>query len=80
MYIFSLLWQRSTGQHSNATEWEWVETEEDIRNQARNAQTSTPSDAYYGIRGIPQQSNRVVAVASCLLILLGCGYFYLGFK
>jgi len=80
MYVFSLFWQRSTGQHSDGTEWDWVETEDDIRNRARNAQTSAANDAYYGIKGIPRQSNRVVAAACCILILAGCGYFYLGFK
>lgn len=74
---------RSTGQQSEGADWGWdenYETEFDIRKRARNSQTDYKHDAYYGIKGIPRQSNNVVAGACCLLILLGGVYFYLGFK
>jgi len=78
-----ILWWRSTGQQSEGADWGWdenYETEFDIRKRARNSQTDYKHDAYYGIKGIPRQSNNVVAGACCLLILLGGVYFYLGFK
>ena len=83
MHTFSLSWHRSADQHSDRTDRdrdENYETEYDIRNRARNAQTSYPNDAYYGIKGIPRQSNRVVAGACCVLVLLGWVYFYFGFR
>jgi len=77
LLVLSLLWQRSTGRHSDGSEWEWVETEADIRNRAKNAEAG---HSYYGIKGIPRQSNSIIVGACCLLILIGFGYFYLGFK
>ena len=72
---------RSSGQQSNESEWDWVETEADIRNRARRYSSADVDDsAYYGIKGIRRQSNSVVAGACCVLILVGFGYFYLGFK
>ena len=56
------------------------ETESEMRQRARNAEADHPDDAYYGIKGIPKQSNRVVASFCGLLILCGWLYFYLGFK
>jgi len=75
-----LLWCRTPGQQRA---WDWdnmYETEHEIRSRVRNATAAYPSDSYYGIKGFPRQSNGVVVGACCLLILLGCLYFYLGYR
>jgi len=75
--VLLFLWQRATGHHTDEGEWGWVETEDDIRGRAKNAKSG---HSYYGIKGVPRQSNHVIVGACCLLILVGCGYFYIGFK
>jgi len=68
-------------QHTDGAECKYGgETEFDMHRRAARSARSDPHDAYYGIKGIPRQSNAVIASVACMLILVGWLYFYLGFK
>jgi DnaJ family protein C protein 4 len=58
----------------------WDDTVWEMRDRSKDPGAFYAHDSYYGIRGIPRQSNAIVAVFVCLSLgMLTLGHFIFGF-